>query len=158
MIDIDSKPKRNFENCVPQEGNDLVSGPPALVRLCIQRNGFKYTGLPEGISDSGGNGRMNRNDERGSRTNRARNPRRQVAKDLRSRCLIRTALGDGPSNDNEKEEKEAERGDGNDNRCDSDVDFPEVAGKGTTKKQQRTLHHQGQRLHHMVKVPRDNAI
>ena len=48
----------------------------------------------------------------------------QVTKDMRSRRLIRAALGNRTSDDDEKVEDDAERSDAEDNRCDGDIDLP----------------------------------
>ena len=75
-----------------------------------------------------------------------------------SRGLVRAALGSCTSNDDENVEDDTGHCHTKDDKCDSDMDSPEVAGEGTTEKQQCALQHQRQRLHHMVKVPGNDTI
>ena len=70
----------------------------------------------------------------GSQTKRTPNLRPQVAKYIRSRRLIRAALGSCTSDDDEDVDDHAGRGHTDDNRCDSRVNPPEVAGESTAEK------------------------
>ena len=84
----------------------------------------------------------------------------EVAEDVTEKMgrwgLIRATVGSRPRNDNKKVEGKAQRSDAEDNRCDRNIDLPEVPREGRTEEQQRSLQHQRQRLHHMVKIPRDD--
>ena len=58
----------------------------------------------------------------------------QVAKGKGSRCLIWTALRGCTSTDDENVEDHTRTGKADDNVCNSNIDFPEVTGEGTTEK------------------------
>jgi len=89
---------------------------------------------------------------------RSPNLRPQVVKGMRSGCLIWTALRGRASSNDEEIEDDTEGGETNDNARDGDVDSPKVVRKGASEEQQRTLQHQGQRLHHMVEIPCDDPV
>ena len=61
-----------------------------------------------------------------------------------TRCLVWAALKDCPRNDDEEAAGDAKRSDTNSDRCDNDIDVPEVTGECATEKQQRSLQHQRQ--------------
>ena len=59
----------------------------------------------------------------------------QVAKSMRSGCLIRACFGSCTGDDDEKVEDEAERSDAKDNRCDSSIDLQQIARERTAEEQ-----------------------
>ena len=72
--------------------------------------------------------------------------------------LIRASLGSRSCNDSDKVENKTNRSEAEDDRCDGNVDLPEVPRESTAEEQQRNLQHQRQRLHYMVEVPGDDRI
>jgi len=81
-----------------------------------------------------------------------------MAEDTCTGGLIRAAHRSCSRNDDESVKGGAERSDTKDDACDSHIDLPKVERQGTTEEQERKLQHQRQRLHHMVKVPGDDAV
>jgi len=82
----------------------------------------------------------------------------QVAKGIRSRCLIWAALGSYTSGDDENVENDAKQDDNKNDGCNGTVELPEIARECTTKKQQCNLQHQWQCLHHRVEVPGNDTV
>jgi hypothetical protein len=72
--------------------------------------------------------------------------------------LIWAAHGSCACDDDENVEDDAERCHTEDDGCDGDIDLQKIAGEGAGEKQERSLQHQRQRLHHMVEVPGDDTI
>jgi len=72
--------------------------------------------------------------------------------------LIRAARKNRPRDDDESVEDDPERSDTEDNACNSHLNLPKVERQGATEQQERNLQHQRQGLHHMVKVPGDDAV
>jgi hypothetical protein len=81
-----------------------------------------------------------------------------VADDTSARGLIWAALRSCPCDNDESVEDGPERSDTNDDTCYSYVNLPKVARQRATEQQERKLQHQWQGLHHVVKVPGDDAI
>ena len=59
---------------------------------------------------------------------------RQVAEDARRRRLIRTAVGECPSDDNEEVEEDSEQSDTKDHGRNDNIDLPKIEGECTTQK------------------------
>ena len=81
-----------------------------------------------------------------------------VTANLGGRGLIRETLGSCPRDDDEKVEDATEHGYTEDNGCYGEIDLPKITGERGTEKQQSSLQHHRQRFHHMVKVPRNDAV
>ena len=81
-----------------------------------------------------------------------------VTKDTRPGGLIRAALKSCPRDDDENVEEDPEPSDTNDDTGDSRVNIQKVTRQCATEQQERNLQHQRQGLHHIIKVPGDDAI
>jgi len=80
-----------------------------------------------------------------------------MPEDMGPRGLIWAARRGCPRDDEENVEDHPEGSGTDDNSCNGHVDIPKVAGQRATEQQERNLQHQWQGLHHMVKIPSDDA-